>query len=108
MCNYKVLHNNQNGYVILCCECSHIQLAFGNISLALTEKQFQSFQETVYEQNRIYFSEPFRDQKVIHLPTCAKSITMVFSPDELEALTEILGHAQHSLGILNLLVLDEK
>ena len=97
MCVYKKLHHNENGYVVRCNVCQHFHVAFGSTVLAHTEDQFYDFIRTVdeyYEINRFYSC---RAQKVVQIPTIARSITLVYSLEELRKLSELLHQASDKL-----------
>lgn len=90
MCLYKKLHHTEYGYVVRCNECHHFHVGFGTTVLALTEDQFYDFMNTVdsyHDAHRHYYNA---DQKVIQIPTAARSIMLVFSLKEIEQLSTLL------------------
>jgi len=93
MCQYKVYHQSELGYVIKCHGCENLQLAFGTTAITFTNGQFDEFAETVREYHDAYKDEFFRDQKTVRIPTAAASISLAFSVNEMEKLMEMLNEA---------------
>ncbi len=106
MCNYKVLHNNQHGYVVRCGSCGYVQVAFGTTCMALTLSQFGKFRQLVAKCGEMQGTEAAcATSKCIHIPTPAKAMTMVCTVRELQQLTELLEHADACLQVEQLLAL---
>lgn len=91
MCQYKIYHQSEWGYVVKCNGCEHLQLAFGTIAITFTYEQFDEFVETVCEYYEAYKDECFREQKTLRIPTAAQSISLAFSINEMEQLMNMLN-----------------
>lgn len=103
MCNYKVLHNNQHGYVVRCGNCGYVQVAFGTTLIALTLNQFTRFRKLVEDQEGIHRDEPCPNAKCIHMPTPARNMTLVYTIRELRQLQELLNQADACLQVERLM-----
>src|SRR5688572_22384983 len=94
MCQYKIYHQSEWGYVIRCNGCEHLQLAFGTTAITFTFEQFDEFAETIREYHIAYRDDCFKDQKTIRIPTIAQSISLAFSVNEMEKLMQMLDETQ--------------
>ena len=97
MCAYKTLSNNEDGYVIQCEGCDHIQVAFGTTSMTFTQDQFYDHIKVVDESYNIHNLHAFRDQKCITIPTVARTLSLVYSVNELKKLLKLLIKGRNSL-----------
>lgn len=104
MCQYKVYHQSELGYVIKCHGCEHLQLAFGTTAITFTNEQFDEFANTIREYHEAYREEFFRDQKTIRIPTTAVSIALAFSVNEMEKLMDMLNEALVLIQVDELLI----
>lgn len=93
MCSFKILHHSESGYVIRCQQCQHIHVAFGSTVMAFTLEEFYGFKKTVEEYNFHYSNLPGNNRKQIQLPTANRSISLLYSRNELEKLSSLLDHA---------------
>jgi hypothetical protein len=93
MCSYNTLHLNEDGYVISCNGCNHLQLAFGTTVLILTRNEFSEFCEMVEDRKNLWDSDGFPMSKCIYIPTKNKDVALVFSYKELLKLHHILVSA---------------
>ncbi len=93
MCRFKKLCHTENGYVVRCNQCRHIHIAFGTTILAFTRDQYHDFVRMIGEQYRLHKNDCCRDQKIIQIPTDARSIMLAYTPGELEKLFNLLEKA---------------
>ena len=107
MCSYKTLKNNNYGYVLQCNECKHIQVAFSTVVLSFTLTEFYEVIQTVNGLYEHYNLHPCRDQKIIHLPTANKAVTMVFTITEVRELLHLLIEGRNKLQYKQLFVFNE-
>jgi len=107
MCNYNTLKNSKHGYVVQCKNCDHIQVAFGTTIVSLTRAAYYEHLALVQEQ----FDQNCRtmpwDQKVIHIPTAAKGVTMIYTLNELHTLQDLLSEGRKKLEYNDLFVFNE-
>lgn len=99
MCDYKVLHQNEHGYVVKCKKCDCVKVAFGTTAISLTRKQLDEFTETLREYSEANSFGLYPNHKAIAIPTCAKSIQLLYSAEDLKNLLEMLDEANLSLAI---------
>lgn len=105
MCNYKVLHHNEHGYVVRCGSCGFVQVAFGTACIALTVAQFHRYKRSVESYYEMYRNEVCHNAKCVHMPTPAKSLTLVYTVKELKQLSELLEQADACLEVEKLMAL---
>lgn len=108
MCDYKVLHHNESGYALRCEHCGCIQLAFGTTVLALTIDEFYAFKESISGSFETCDAMCCRKQKTIYIPTRENAITLIYTPEELEKLDELLNQSSLALEIEKLFATDEE
>lgn len=104
MCSYlKLYHNDKTGYVVRCRECSHFQVAYGNIMLTVSMEGFREFhrllKEVMCEQDRTQ-NEAVRN---IALSTPCEGIKLLLSIRELTEFNEMLEDADTELQSLNII-----
>jgi hypothetical protein len=107
MCEYKTLHYNENGYVVKCHQCSHIQTAFGNIAVCHTEEEFHSFKSSISDfcsQNKIRLSCP--NFKNITIATPAANVKLLVNAKEIMQLNDLLQEADFALQIEKLIAFE--
>ncbi len=107
MCCYKTLHKNEYGYVVFCKNCDSLHIGFGNVVLTKSIEEFYSFETRIDAHYREHRYDPCQDFKMISLSTSTKSITMVYSPDDLKVLSNILNKAKEKLTLENLFVFND-
>lgn len=104
MCEYKILHYNENGYVVKCHQCSHIQIAFGNIAVCQTEEEFHSFKLSISNfcsQNKIDFG--CSNFKNITIATPTANVKLLVNAEEIIQLNDLLQEAGFALQIEELI-----
>jgi hypothetical protein len=94
MCCYRTLQKNEHGYVVKCNKCAHLHVAFGNTVMAFTTDQFHEFVRTVRDCNQANSNCTNRHAKMIQIPTAARSITLVYSINEIQQLLALLEKAE--------------
>ena len=107
MCNYKVLHNNDHGYVVRCDSCGYLQVAFGTTCIALTVKQFGRFKNLIDDYHCMYRNEVCPSAKCVHIPTPIKAMTLLYTVTELTHLQEMLEQAEACLEVEKLMTWDQ-
>ena len=93
MCNFRVLAQNTDGYVVFCRDCRALQLAFGTVKLKMRPEYFQ---EMIYmvKQAALYraATDPVHE-KNIFIPLVDESVTLCLTFKELNKLEALLGEA---------------
>jgi len=107
MCNFNTLKYNDYGYVMQCNDCNHLQVAFGTVILSLTPDQFHELIETAEQHYMHHNPYPFREEKIIRMPTPARSVMMVFSLHELKELLNLLVAGRDKLQYRQLFILNQ-
>ncbi|MBL7719111.1 MAG: hypothetical protein JNL72_09785 [Flavipsychrobacter sp.] len=97
MCGYKTLHNNEDGYVVACHCCGHIQVAFGTTAMSFTREQFYDHIRLVDECYKVHCLTAFRDQKNVTIPTVARSLSLIYSVNELKRLLKLMINGRNKL-----------
>ncbi|GAO42467.1 DUF6686 family protein [Flavihumibacter petaseus] len=94
MCAFEPLfHDADLGYVLRCRDCSHLQIAFGNVVLTLQEIDFPSFAGWLRE---IEAGQPVNEDillKNILLPSPCEGLRLMFSLAELRKLNRMIDLA---------------
>lgn len=103
MCNYDILYHNQHGYVVKCKQCQHLKLAFGTAALTFNEEQFYDFKHIADGYFELNKSNNCRTQKQIQIPTSHSAVSLVYTIDELERLTDLMEEAHINLEVQRLL-----
>jgi hypothetical protein len=107
MCSYKILQNNEHGYVVQCDSCNHIQVAFATVVLSLTTDQFYELIQKANQLYEYYGFHSFPDQKIIHIPTVISTVSMIFSLNELRNFRHLLIEGRNKLQHKQLFVFNE-
>ena len=103
-CNYLTLFYSKEGYVVKCIHCDKIQMAFGNVILNLSQKEFQEIRLETIDKIREHRNPAFPEQKNITYYTDSDNIRLVFSYKDLELFYEILQQANLMLEVNNILL----
>ncbi|MBE7441744.1 MAG: hypothetical protein KF732_06545 [Flavobacteriales bacterium] len=103
MCNYKILTENNNGFIVQCLACEHIQLGFGTSLINFSEEDYFDFHLQVRDFLKRKIKISNRKEKCIYLNTYSENSKMVLSYNELMMLTELLTEASNLLIVKNLL-----
>lgn len=93
MCKHKILAHNENGYIAICGNCDHYQVAFGTAVMSLPAERYTAFAEYVYEQSGLQVYSDFPTQKTVILPVFCGHLQMILSFNELLKLEELLKQA---------------
>lgn len=107
MCCYKTLHKNEYGYVVFCKSCESLHVGFGNVVLTKSIEEFYSFEARIDAYYREHLSDAWQELKTISIGTSTKSITLVYSPDDLKILSNILHKAKEKLTLEKLFVFND-
>jgi hypothetical protein len=107
MRGYKTLYNNEDGYVVACNCCGHIQVAFGTTVMSFTREQYYDHIKLVDEYYTVNSLAPFRDQKTVNIPTVARSVSLAYSVNEVKKLLALLIKGRNKLEHDNLFVFNE-
>lgn len=97
MCSYNNLVHSPNGYVIRCEKCQNLHVGFGTTVLAFSNQDFFEFYHTINEQIEEYRNITCTTSKQITIPTALRSISLVYSYNELEQLNILLQAAKEKL-----------
>lgn len=103
-CNYLTLFYSKDGYVVKCIHCSKIQMAFGNVILNLSTREFQEMRLKTIDKIRENKFPAFPEQKNITYNTDSDNIRLVFSFRDLEVFYEMLQQANLMLEVNNILL----
>lgn len=91
MCQSKILHHSEKGFIVKCLSCNHYQVAFGTVAMRLSENEFD-------ELIKIVASHVVHDKmcriKNIYIPLPSNSICLLINSSELSDLQEILTDAE--------------
>lgn len=105
MCNFKTLYYASDGYLIVCNDCQHFQLAFQTTLLTMTAHDLHVF-HTLVKENREYNQvDAVPDRKNIYIPTPLEGYGMILNHAELEALYQLLETAEINFKAESLLEL---
>ncbi len=107
MCCYKTLHKNEEGYVVFCKSCESLHVGFGNVVLTKSIEEFYSFGARIDAYYREHQRDLYPDMKTISVNTSTRTITMVYSPNDLKKLNDILNKAKEKLNLEKLFVFNE-
>ena len=99
MCTHKMLTNGNYGYIVLCHNCNHFQIAFGTSLINLKPDHYNEFYLLAQEQHHYYQNNGFPNNKTIHLPIFTPNSLMVLSFNELELLLEMFNKANLMLEV---------
>jgi hypothetical protein len=102
MCKWKTWYTGEEGYVVECESCQHVQLGFGTVMLTLTRTDFTVFTHLVAE--RLACHVPFgHERKCIVLPTPVPFYQVLLTEGELGELHEMLQSADSEMKAESLL-----
>lgn len=102
MCVYKILAHSKDGYVILCSECNHYQLAFGTTGVSFDITTFYDFCDHVVIINNSATCNGFENEKRFKLTMFCDSSMLILNYKELKSLYEIVCEAQFNIEVANL------
>lgn len=103
MCNYKILTENKNGFIVQCSDCEHIQLGFGTSLINFSEDDFFDFHLQARDLLKKNIAVKDKKEKCIYLNTFTENSRMALSYNELTTLSEMLSSASNMLIVFNLL-----
>ncbi len=106
MCNYKIwFHNAASGYVVECVQCNKLQVAFGNIAITLSVKEYENFRQYLSQvvTNREYAGNAKVKSIMIHTP--AQCIHFLLSEDELHGLQQMFEYTDNEMKAESLIKL---
>lgn len=93
MCKPVTLHQNKKGCISWCPECDHINIAFGTVVVALTQKQFFAFL-TVLNNDLGHCCKQARNcGKILRYNTDSHNVGIVLNYVELVQLTSLMNYA---------------
>lgn len=107
MCRYKTLHHAESGYVVRCERCGNFHVGFGTTVLAMTMEQLEAFSKTVDEQYSWHNDHPDRSHKMVLIPTADRSVSLVYSVNDLKQLSALLRKAFDRIAIEKLFVFHD-
>lgn len=93
MCSHKILAHNETGYIAICTNCEHYQIAFGTTVMSLPEQQYKEFAEHLYMNCTNKACLDFPAQKSVVLPVFCAHLQMILSFNELLRLEELMRQA---------------
>ena len=107
MCKSKILKTSDDGYVMHCKGCGQIQVAFGTTIISMTQSKFYEYIKAIDDLYSIHNLYPFKDEKLIKIPTPARGVIMVYSVNELKDLLHMLVEGRNKLEYNKLFVFSE-
>jgi hypothetical protein len=103
MCNYHIIHHNEHGYIVKCKGCARLKLAFGTTSLSMDEDEFYDFKQVTEHYYELQRDCECRTYKQVQIPTATKSITLVYTIEEIERLISLMDEAYINMEVQKLL-----
>lgn len=103
MCSYKTLAHGIDGYIILCNECEHFQIAFGTSAVKFDAESYSQFSIQIETLTEIKRCSNFCNQKNIHIDLNCSNTMMVLNYSELKKLSELVNQANFTLEMITLL-----
>ncbi len=107
MCNYKTLGESEHDYVIQCCDCNHIQVAFATTILSLTRAQFYDYLSQVHWHSRLHKDSLQRDRKIVTIGGPIKGVAMTLTVRELCSLRYLISEGRKNLEYSELFAFSE-
>jgi hypothetical protein len=107
MCKNKILKHTDEGFVMHCKHCGNIQVAFGTVVLSMMPEKFHKYIGVVDELYNIHNLYPFKDEKVIRIPTTARGVAMSYSVNELKELLHLMVQGRNKMEYDKLFVFSE-
>lgn len=98
MCNYLNLINNETGYVVRCKECLQLHVGFGTTVIGFSYSEFIKFLNCVNEEHDKNRGVYCKSSKVIQINTNSRSVTLIYSYNELTQLLKLLDDANKKLA----------
>lgn len=105
MCTFRQLYYGEDGYLIICTDCQHFQLAFQTSLLTFTAPDLHVFHSLVKENYELNYYETSPPRKNIYIPTSMDGHGMILTQQELGQLFNILEIAEVNLKTESLLEL---
>lgn len=107
MCGYKMLQHDERGYVTRCSRCRHLHVAFGTTVLAFTTDQFYEFAQQIEGYREMHRHTSCPEEKNIQVPTLLRTVMLLYSYRELDALYSLLADARKKLDHEQLVAFHE-
>jgi len=89
MCKWSTYYAGEDGYVVECADCRHVQLGFGTVMLTLSRADFIVFAQLTANQWACHVPTGSH-RKCIVLPTPVPFYKMLLTEDELQGLDRML------------------
>ncbi|MBO9617410.1 MAG: hypothetical protein J7539_00125 [Niabella sp.] len=105
MCSFRTLYYGEEGYLIVCDECRHFQLAFQTSLFTLTAGDLKILHSLVKQHREYHDGAPGSFQKNIYIPTPLEGYGMILDIKELQLLFELLETAEINFKTMGLLEL---
>jgi hypothetical protein len=100
MCQTKILHHSEKGFVLKCLSCNHYQVAFGTIAMRLSEDEFE---ELIRFVDSFIVHDKSCKIKNIYIPLPADTVCLLINSYELHQLQEVIHDAQTTVSIREML-----
>lgn len=94
MCNFTKLYYGETGYLLVCKDCEHYQLAFHTSLFSFTAKDLHVFHCLVKEKQETHSLDHQPHQKCIYIPTPLDGFGLILNPQELHQLYTLLEIAE--------------
>lgn len=103
MCKNKIYHQSPHGYVAICQECHHVELAYGTLISRISKEEFYAFVGYVNKMLDYYEDNRQNKRKEVHLSILKDRFYMVLTPFELHQLAYIVNDAQAAMEVESLM-----
>jgi hypothetical protein len=100
MCQSKILHHSEKGFIVKCLSCNHYQVAFGTVAMRLSKTEYDELLKFV--RSYIVHDKMCR-VKNIYIPLPSDAICLLINSSELADLQEILSDAEVTECMHNML-----
>ncbi|WP_157097896.1 DUF6686 family protein [Niabella ginsenosidivorans] len=92
MCNFQVLAQNADGYVVFCHDCKSVQLAFGTTLIKMRPEYFREISQAVRLEGLCKKTRAAANVKNIFIPL-EEGITLCLTFQEQKKLEQLLSEA---------------
>lgn len=103
MCKNKIYHQSGQGYVAICRECKHVEMAYGTLISRISKEEFYQFVDYVNKMTHWYEDNQQNQRKEVHLSMLKGRFYMVLTAFELHQLAYVVNDAQAAMEVEELL-----
>jgi len=81
LCNFQILAESAQGYVVYCMDCKMVQLAFGTTMLKLSPEHFQEIASTLRLESASRAGQPTCNTKNVVIPVDDRMMICLTQPE---------------------------